>query len=236
MIVLEFRKTEFHHHMKIIFLHLLFVMLCIASCNKPREEKISFSQARYSVEVTGKWALPDFTVPAGVHFTNFVGMIHNTNATLWQEGKLATLGIENVAEVGSSAALLLEIDTIIEKKNALSLIFFTPPGSISSKKANFYCNSDYSRLSFISMIAPSPDWFTGLSNFNLYENQRWITDTTFQLFVYDAGTEEGDVFGYNNPPTMPQQNIVRLEASKATVLSNGNPVLKPIATIRLVKL
>lgn len=222
--------------MKINFLHQLFVLFLISSCNKPKEETIRFSQARYSIEITGKWALPDFTVPAGVHFTNFAGMIHNDNAGLWEEGKLATKGVENVAEVGSATVLLSEIDTMIEKKTALSLIFFTPPGPVASKKASFYCNSDYSRLSFISMIAPSPDWFIGLSDFNLYRNQSWINDTTVNLFVYDAGTEDGDIFGYNNPATTPQQMIMRLEAAKATVLSNGNPSLKPIATVRLVKL
>ena len=45
-----------------------------------------------------------------------------------------------------------------------------------------------------SMIAPSPDWFIGLSGLNLYANKRWVADTTVQLFVYDAGTENGDVF------------------------------------------
>jgi len=44
------------------------------------------------------------------------------------------------------------------------------------------------------MIADSPDWFIGLSGLNLYANKRWVADTTVQLFVYDAGTENGDVF------------------------------------------
>lgn len=86
------------------------------------------------------------------------------------------------------------------------------------------------------MIAPSPDWFIGLSGLNLFANKKWMTDTTVQLFVYDAGTEDGYVFGYNNLPTNPQQPIHLLTVNEAMVLANGNTQLKAIAEIRLTKL
>lgn len=61
------------------------VLLLFNACNKNAEEqKEIFSEARYSIEVTGRWALPDFTVPSGVHFTSFAGMVHNANSDLWQ--------------------------------------------------------------------------------------------------------------------------------------------------------
>jgi hypothetical protein len=56
------------------------------------------------------------------------------------------------------------------------------------------------------------------------------------LYVYDAGTEDGDVFGYNNPGTIPQQPINLLDAAKGTVLANGSNSLKPIATVRFTRL
>lgn len=178
----------------------------------------------------------DFTAPAGVHFTNFAGMVHNADGELWKPGKLATKGVENVAETGSTTAILLEIDSVIRTKNALSLILFTPPSATGMKKSTIYCNSNYSMISVASMIAPSPDWFIGLSGLNLFTNKKWVADTTVQLFVYDSGTEEGDVFGYSNPPTTPQQPIKLLDASAATVLANSNSSLKAIAEIRLLKL
>lgn len=215
----------------------LFGYLFLFSCNKETNNPgTEFEEATYSIEVTGKWALPDFTVPAGVHFTNFAGMVHNAQAELWQQGKLATKGVENVAEVGNTTAILLEIDSVIRRKNALSLILFSPPGPTGIKTSTVYCNSTYPFLSFVSMIAPSPDWFIGISNLKLYRNKQWMADTTIQLFVYDAGTEDGDVFGYSNPATDPQQNISLLDASKAAVLANGNTTLRAIAELRVVKL
>lgn len=225
--------------MKQSFLLLLVTgFLLSVSCTKTKveEQKPMFSEATYVIEVKGKWMLPDFTVPAGVHFTNFAGMVHNANGELWKPEKLATKGVENVAEIGNTTVILAEIDSIIRTKNALSLIFFSPPGPTDTKTSTLYCNSNYSFVSMVSMIAPSPDWFIGLSGLNLYANKKWVEDTTVQLFVYDAGTEDGDVFGYSNPATTPQQPIKLLEASAATVLANGNSSLKAIAEVRIRKL
>jgi len=85
------------------------------------------------------------------------------------------------------------------------------------------------------MLGPTPDWFVGVSGINLYNNSKWVADTTINLYTYDAGTEDGDMFGYNNPATTPQQNIHILQASQARVLANGNPALAPIATARFVR-
>ena len=218
-------------------LHYLLLLFLITSCKKSAQIAASnFSEATYAVEVTGKWSAPDFTVPPGVHFTNIVGMVHNAKAGLWKPGSLATKGIENVAETGSIAAILLEIDSAMRSKNALSVILFAPPSATGTKQSTIYCNSNYPMVSFASMIAPSPDWFIGLSGLNLYNNNQWAADTTIQLFVYDSGTEEGDIFGYSNPPTNPQQPIHLLAATEATVLANGSTKLKAIAEVRFTKL
>jgi hypothetical protein len=163
-------------------------------------------------------------------------MVHNANGELWKPGKPATKGVENVAETGSTAVILLETDSVIRTKNALALILFTPPSATGTKKSTIYCNTNYSMISVASFIAPIHDWFIGLNGLNLYADKKRVADTILQLFVYDAGTEEGDVFGYSNPPTTPLQPIRLLETSRATVLANGNTTLKAIAEMRFVKL
>ena len=85
------------------------------------------------------------------------------------------------------------------------------------------------------MIAPSPDWFMGLHDVNLFKNNHWVSDTTINLLVYDAGTEEGDVFGYNNPDTSPQEPVALLTATNASVLANSNPFIGAIGTVRFVR-
>ncbi len=213
----------------------LFLSILFFSCKKDKNFINTFSEARYTVEITGKWASPDFTVPAGVHFTSVVGMVHNKNTYLWRNGTKASLGVENVAEIGNTTIIRSEIDSILARSSAISLLLINAPSPTGISKTAIYCNSNYSRVSFQTMIAPSPDWFIGIDAFNLFPNNQWVSDTTINLYVNDAGTEEGNVFGYSNPATIPQQNIQLLTSEEATVLSNGNNPLKPIASVRFIR-
>lgn len=221
--------------MKIIFI-LIPATLFFSSCKKEMEEATtSFSEARYIITISGKWTSPAFTVPPGAHYTTFIGMVHNSNAGLWKEGTKASYGTEVLAETGQGAPILAEIDSTINTGNGLALLLFVSPTTNGSSKVNIYCNSNYSKVSFESMLGPTPDWFVGVNGVALYNNKQWIADTTINLYAYDAGTEEGDVFGYANPATIPQQDIHLLQAGQATVLANGNTILGPIATVRFLK-
>jgi hypothetical protein len=220
--------------MKIIFISIVSCFL-LFSCTKETTEPSTFSEARYMITITGQWSSPAFTVPGGAHYTTFIGMIHNSTASLWKDATKASYGTEVLAETGGGGPILAEIDSMVAEKNALSLVLFAAPATTGTAKVNFACNNNYSLVSFASMLGPTPDWFIGVSGVRLYRNSSWVTDTIINLYAYDAGTEDGDVFGYNNPASVPLQNIHPLQASQATVLANGNPVLAPIATARFVK-
>lgn len=163
-------------------------------------------------------------------------MVHNDKASIWKPGSLASPGTELLAEIGNGTTMLTEIDSMTRAGNAASLILFTAPPATGSKTFSLYCNSRFSQVSFASMLGSTPDWFTGISGFSLYRDNSWIRDTSINLFVYDAGTEEGNMFSANNPPSMPHQPVRMLTAQEAPVLANGNPTLSPIITARFTKL
>lgn len=222
--------------MRNAFIPALFLLL--VSCQKKgqmAEGPEVFSEASYQLTITGKWMAPQFTVPPSVHFTSFTGAVHNNKAGIWMENALASAGVEAVAEIGNQTLLFAEVDSLLAKGLAFSRINIPPPPPTGSISRTVTCNSNFSRLSFVSMIAPSPDWFVGVSNLALYRNKSWVTDTTVQLIVYDAGTEDGDVFGYANPATVPQQPIQLLTPARAMVLANGNASLAAIAQVRITK-
>ena len=162
-------------------------------------------------------------------------MVHDTSSSMWSEGKYASPGLENLAEEGGFVKIGMEQDSIIHIKRALSKFIILPPVINGTTETYLSFNSHYPCFSFATMIAPSPDWFTGISGFSLYQNQHWVEDVSLDLYAWDAGTEEGDIFGYNNPPTVPQQFIKRLTSVNATVLANGNSQLAPIGTIHFKK-
>ena len=218
------------------FATFLFMSVIFLSCSKEMEqETIPFSEASYKIVVTLNWISPKFGVPAGAHVTALTGMVHNKDTFLWMPAKFATAGLEDVAEIGNNAKMNVELDAILLSNKALSKFSIPPPSVTGMVEMDLTFNTNYPYISFASMIAPSPDWFMGIHDFSLLNNKTWINDTTVNLVVYDAGTEQGDVFGYNNPETIPQQTISLLTPVNASVLANGNTSVASIGTIRFIK-
>jgi len=220
-----------------LFFAMVSVLFLFVACNKETAViETPAAQVSYKIEIQLLWISPKFTVPAYAHFTNFIGMVHTKDSFLWAPNGLATTGLEFVAEVGSNGQLNKEIDSIIAKGKALSAFQILPPAIDGRYDTTFNFTLQYSSISFASMIAPSPDWFIGLNKYNLLQNGSWVKDITVPLYGYDAGTEDGDVFGYNNPETNPRQSIHLLTAANASVLANGNAQLAPMGNIRFIKL
>ena len=210
--------------------------ILLAACKKGAMEEQRtpvYSEANYQITVTGKWNANDFNVPAGVHFTLLAGVVHNNELTIWRQGALASKNLEYIAENGNSAPLLAEVDSLVRLDKALAKIAAAAPPPNGSSVFTTKANTNYFLLSFASMLAPTPDWFFGSPALPLYRNRSWVKDTTVQLYAYDAGTEEGDVFGYNNSATYPQQLIALLSTANASVLFRGTVL--PIAEMRIQK-
>lgn len=194
------------------------------------------STASYKIFITGTWAMPQHTIPTNKHFTQFVGLIHGDSCAIYKLGILASLGVENVAEVGNSTVLKAEMDAYISAGKALNKFFITPTGVTGMDSAIINVNLKNARISFESMIAPSPDWFVGIDSYNLIQNGKWVNDITIPVYGYDAGTEDGDVFGYANPASVPQQLISYMTPANASVIANGNAAIAPFANVRFIKL
>lgn len=53
-------------------------------------------------------------------------------------------------------------------------------------------------VSFISMISPSPDWFVGIHNLELcQEDCTWVESKIIDLYPWDAGTNNGKTYDVN---------------------------------------
>lgn len=218
-------------YLLIIFLGWLFI-----SCKKTDViEPLIYSEASYKMTITMNWTSPQFTIPAGAHFTTILGMVHRKDTFLWKENALCTTGLEDVAEVGNTVKMNAEIDVMIAKYKAQSKFQLPPPLIAGTAEINLKFTTEFPLISFASMIAPSPDWFIGISNLSLLENNKWVKELTANIRVHDAGTEQGDVFGYNNPATIPQQPVLLLTPAIGSVLANGNSSMAPMATVRFVK-
>ena len=91
---------------------------------------------------------------------------------------------------------------------------------------NIEVNSEYPLVSFITMIAPSPDWFVGVHDFNLCNatTGKWEELRTRDLPPYDAGTDSGPFFKSSDSVTSPQEFIHLLTNNTEGSFQGDKPV------------
>ena len=174
------------------------------------------ASATYTVTFTGAWtaeATPG-GVPDGAHFSPLIGGVHNADVAFLEAGGTATPGIESMAERGRTATLTEEIQAA--GPNALSVLRKdSGPGATASDTFEAVTvTADHPRITLLSMIAPSPDWFVGVFGLSLLDAEgNWADALTVNLYPWDAGTEEGDDFSFDNAATVPPGTIVSLRGT-----------------------
>lgn len=56
-------------------------------------------------------------------------------------------------------------------------------------------------MSLVASIIPSPDWFVGVSKYELCtEDGSWLDSAIYNLYPWDAGTDAGITYTVNFPP------------------------------------
>ncbi len=165
------------------------------------------------------------SVPSDAHFTTLIGAVHNGSVTFWSDGGTASAGIESMAEDGGTSALKAAINAA--GSNALAVIEQSiASGGTATATVDITLTTDHPLVTLTSMVAPSPDWFVGVSGLSLRNtaDDGWQPTLTVNLFPWDAGTEEGTEFSLSNAATSPQGTITSIKGM-------GKFSDEPIATL-----
>ncbi len=190
--------------------------------------------ATYELTFTSTWTSGTHPTnyPSNPHFSGMIGGTHNSSVSFWNTGQTASDGIKNMAEFGSKGTLRSEINQAKANNNADAIIdgagLGRPP---TSARTTFTIRPPWNLVTVTSMLAPSPDWFVGVSGLNLLdENNNWRQRVEVILFVYDAGTDSGSDYDSPNQATNPRENISRISTSpflvNGTVTSVGSFVFE----------
>ncbi|MCG9550586.1 spondin domain-containing protein [Vibrio harveyi] len=204
----------------------LMLLGCGGDSSGDRSGSTVINGVTYKLTFKSDWNATNFPTnyPSGsAHFSPLIGMTHNASASLFSTGKLATSGVEIVAEAGSTNSIKSEIGNIQNLGFSQSLIEGgdLPNGQIQVE-VTFSLDEDFSLVSVITMVAPSPDWFVGVDSLNLFQNGQWVDELVVELKTYDAGTDDGVSFTSGNADTSPKENITLLtSAASDTDFSNG---------------
>ena len=190
----------------------------------PAQAQGTDSTATYEVTFKGTWTTASTPggLPGGAHFTRLIGATHSDQVTFWEVGGTATRGVENVAELGLTGTFTSEINASSHAGAIISVGL--AGGGTPQASASFQATKARPLVTLLSMIAPSPDWFVGVSGLSLVDaRSQWRPGFEVDLFPYDAGTENGSGFSLGNPATVPQGTITSL---KGTSPFNDQPVAK----------
>jgi hypothetical protein len=164
-------------------------------------------------------------IPRNPHFSRLIGGTHRSSVTFWEPGGAASEGIRLMAEQGRTTPLDLEVQAAITAGHAQRLLV---GGSIDrspdSTSFDFEINREFSLVTLVSMVAPSPDWFVGVSSLNLIENGDWVAQRVIPLQVWDAGTDSGVTFSSADVRTMPPDRIHLINSGPLVVGSSVPPV------------
>lgn len=164
----------------------------------------------YDIKIRIFWGDPLFGLgyPVGAHVGNMFLVTHSAAYFPFQIGQIASEGIGETAMFGTTNTLEKEAKSHIGVNSYFVTGVIDAPGTITFPSIQF--DGSAPLVSFTAMIAPSPDWFTGVSGVSLIDpvSGKWIAHTTVPLWAYDAGYDYGS--GFYNDPDFPE------------------PILKPI--------
>jgi hypothetical protein len=185
--------------------------------------------ARYQVTFDSTWssATHPTDFPGSAHFSGLIGGTHTSAVSFWRDGDLASDGIRLMAERGAKSPLSQEVQDAINGGRAEFVLsggaLNTSPGAISM---DFDISQTFPLVTLVTMVAPSPDWFVGVSGLALFENSAWVETRTVTVYAYDAGTDSGESYSSPDRATSPREPISRLSGYPFT--HNGS--VAPIGT------
>ena len=193
---------------------LLVFAALLAIMPAPARAQGTAPSATYRVTFEGTWT--SSVTPGGVvsnaHFSPLIAAVHDGGAIFWSRGGTASAGIEEVAETGRTATFRSEI---LASPNAVAVVEqHLPNGPTPTATVDVTVTTDHPLVTLVAMIAPSPDWFVGVSGLSLRDARgQWRAQQQVDLYPYDAGTEEGTEFALDNPATSPQETITSIRGT-----------------------
>ena len=152
------------------------------------------------------------SLPMGVDFAPPLALVaHAPGEAPWILGETASDGLKLLAETGDSSALIAEaeaaeMDIIATNLGEFFAIFLSPDPSIE-------LHHERPCVTYAQMIAPSSDWFVGVSGECATDaDGAWLDEMGADVIVYDAGTATGEDFMFKSADSDPREPISLLDA------------------------
>lgn len=224
------------------------LVLTFAACAKEQSETTPMQDsaapammgaAEYTIVLKGTWTAANHPLEypranplTGPHFSGLIGASHNATYSIFQEGVLPTPGLERLSEEGKHTPLDEEIKAAVAA-DQVGMLFETGPlrDFNDSLVTTVRVDDAHPIVSLVAMIAPSPDWFTGVANVNLMENGAWASSRTLDLVAYDSGGDDGTTYKAPDRDNNPKKPTSKAATPHFVV----NGVAVPVGSVTFTK-
>eukprot|EP00172_Hildenbrandia_rubra_P004231 Plantae.Rhodophyta-Hildenbrandia_rubra.ctg8164.p1 GENE.Plantae.Rhodophyta-Hildenbrandia_rubra.ctg8164~~Plantae.Rhodophyta-Hildenbrandia_rubra.ctg8164.p1 ORF type:complete len:223 (-),score=29.87 Plantae.Rhodophyta-Hildenbrandia_rubra.ctg8164:859-1527(-) len=174
-------------------------------------------EAKYAVKFFYDWTpkrFPtDFPPLDEAIFSPLTGASHNYRVSAWTVYGYATPGVEQIAESGANTILAeaLGNNSLIKEVGAAT----GPTPYDGNHTISLTVDPKNTRISALTMIFPSPDWFTGVENKEMCNPKtgEWRAKKYGYLHPLDAGTDSESTYLSEDADTQPRENIAPILGS-----------------------
>ncbi|MEO1718024.1 MAG: spondin domain-containing protein [Planctomycetota bacterium] len=202
------------------------VLSCVACCLAAAGASSQTSTAMYELRFDSLWSPTTHAgaYVASAHFSPLIGGVHSNAVSFWEPGGIASEGMERMAEIGRVTNLRNEVNAAIAAGTALARVQGVRIDDFpDTTTLSFEATDAHDRLTLVTMIAPSPDWFVGTHGLALRDSAgEWLEEIVVGLDAYDAGTDSGTDLTSADSDTNPQEPIRNIQNEPPF---NGLPVL-----------
>ncbi|XP_037283921.2 M-spondin [Rhipicephalus microplus] len=172
--------------------------------------------AQYRVTLATAWTASRFPKQYPVwrppaQWSQLLGVSHDASVHVWREGRSASEGLRHFAEHGRVGRLSSQL---VQGFGGVLDVFHGPAiakGSGASSAA-FFADARHSKVTAMSRLVPSPDWFVGVDGVELCEGGHWRNSLLADAQPLDAGTDRGLTFTAPRWPSQPPENVTRITA------------------------
>lgn len=144
----------------------------------------------------------------------------------------------NIATTGNIAVF---IDPVSQFHSHWKANPATSCGAVDPSEAqtsvDLVLNGQNTHVSAIHMLAPSPDWFTGIKNLDMCVDGYWLPTKTVHSVPYDAGVDGGTFFRTADVPVLLNVNKIAkitCDVAGGPFCNQANTAVEPVAKFVIV--
>jgi hypothetical protein len=190
-------------------------------------------QATYRITFTTNWTATTHPTdyPDNASFGKVFIAAHSPSKNIFVMGSLASDGLKHYAEDGDLSELVSE-HSGGEDNEAMTIITGTSNvGTSTSVSFDINITPTTTRISFVSKISPSPDWFVGVPSIDLVNGNELVQSVGVRLYPLDAGSDSGTT--YESPDSPEPGPITQIQG---TPFSSGSVESTQLGTLTIERI